>query len=337
MIPTRLNTSSFQKTALLCGLLWMTGSILAAEKVVHPSPTNEPVLANALRLAADGDTIRLKKGVYQETVVIRNRISLVGEPGAIIDPSESFQPQWQAAATLGKGVYQAAVRQKPQALFLDGRVVAEIDHKLAGFYDRAGINLLHAGVNNRIMGNHVFETFDCINLGDSAVESLDKPLPQPEDGKGTEILGNLIERTRDSGIELGAGCIDVRVHDNVLRQTHGGLRFKLPRVGPVFIYRNVLEGGTPFNIWYSMDDSPAEGYVYHNTIVGGRAGLVYSSFNKGHQIGAPRWHYLNKLVVAERGFFGRSSRNYARKCELARRSTNSLRQSERRSNAGFST
>ena len=28
-------------------------------------------------------------------------------------------------------------------------------------------------------------------------------------------------------------------------------------VGPVFIYRNVLESGTPFNIWYSMDDSPS--------------------------------------------------------------------------------
>ena len=455
MIPTRLNTSSFQTTALLCGLMWMTGSVLAAEIVVHPSPTGEPVLANALRLAAASDTIRLKKGVYQETVVIGNRVSVVGEPGAIIDPSESFNPQWQSAATLGKGVYQATVRQKPQTLFLDGKVVAEIDerrtgtegpwlwtkllasgpprggfkyiraiwmyrsrektiyihladdadpsplhwtvlwkndpvvafrgasgasvsgitiahgfvgvafldqarqcsvsgciigpwertgvllgggatgclveknevfrgafedwtpvdsskeryevwqiHKLAGFYDRVGINLLRAGANNRVQGNHVFETFDGINLGDYAVESLDKPLSQPEEGKGTEISGNLIERTRDSGIELGAGCIDVRVHDNVLRQTHGGLRFKLPRVGPVFIYRNVLEGGTPFNIWYSMDDSPAEGYVYHNTIVGGRAGLVYSSFNKGHQIGAPRWHYLNNLVVAERGFFG---------------------------------
>ena len=62
----------------------------------------------------------------------------------------------------------------------------------------------------------------------------------------------------------------MRVHHNVLRKTHGGLRFKLPRIGPVFIYRNVLIDGTPFNIWYSMDDSPAEGYVYHNTIVGGR-------------------------------------------------------------------
>src|SRR5207248_8281233 len=65
--------------------------------------------------------------------------------------------------------------------------------------------------------------------------------------------------SRDSGIELGAGCINVKVHHNVLRKTHGGLRYKLPRIGPVFIYRNVLIDGTPFNIWYSMDDSPEIG------------------------------------------------------------------------------
>jgi hypothetical protein len=74
----------------------------------------------------------------------------------------------------------------------------------------------------------------------------------------------------------------------------------------VFIYRNLLVDGSPFNIWYSMDDSPAEGYVYHNTIIGGRAGLLYGGFNKGgHGIGAPHWHYFNNLVVAEQGFFDR--------------------------------
>ena len=44
------------------------------------------------------------------------------------------------------------------------------------------------------MGNHVFETFDGIDHGDNAVESLDRPLPQPEEGKGPDISGNLIER-----------------------------------------------------------------------------------------------------------------------------------------------
>jgi len=176
-------------------------------------------------------------------------------------------------------------------------------HKKVGFYDRVGICGLRAGANNRIHANRIFETFDGITIGDWSVESLDIPLTHPEYDKGTEIWENTIERTRDSGMELGAGCIEVRVHHNTLRQTHGGLRYKLPRVGPVFIYRNLLVDGTPFNIWYSMDDSPAEGYVYHNTIVGGDAALIYSSFSKGgHQIGAPHWHYFNNLC-ATKGFF----------------------------------
>lgn len=176
-------------------------------------------------------------------------------------------------------------------------------HKTVGFYDRNGITVTRAGAGNRVHANHIFETFDGVTVGDASVESLDKPLLSPDHGRDTEISHNVIERTRDSGIELGVGCINVRVHHNVLRQTHGGLRYKLPRIGPVFIYRNVLIDSAPFNIWYSMDDSPAEGYVYHNTIIGGRAALVYSSFNRPHGIGAPRWHYVNNLVITKDGFF----------------------------------
>jgi hypothetical protein len=120
-------------------------------------------------------------------------------------------------------------------------------HKVAGYYDREGISLSRCGAGNRVHANHITETFDGITLGDSEVESLDIPLTHPFDDRDTEIWENVIERTRDSGIELGAGCVNVRVHHNVLRKTHGGLRYKLPRIGPVFIYRNVLIDGTPFD------------------------------------------------------------------------------------------
>jgi hypothetical protein len=440
------------------------------EITVSPSPAGAPVIAAALASAPPGSTLRLRKGIYRETITISKAVSLVGEEGAVIDPSEPFRPQWQSFPSLGKGVYRAASERRPQSLLLDGKILAALDerrtgtgseatdgvgpwfwktllasgppltgfrfirglwiyrsdekalyvhleneadpaqrqwsavwtrepivafrkatdasikgltlahgyhgvsladgsrrcsvsrcvigpwekngvnvesgasecrvehndvfrgafeewtpvddsreryevwqlHKLAGYYDRVGISLVRCGAGNRVHANHVFETFDGINLGDSEVESLDIPLTRPEDGRDTEIAENVIERTRDSGIELGAGCINVKVHHNVLRQTHGGLRYKLPRIGPVFIYRNVLLDGTPFNIWYSMDDSPAEGYVYHNTIVGGEAGLIYSSFNKPHGIGAPRWHYLNNLVIAQGGFF----RNWSTKVKV---------------------
>lgn len=183
-------------------------------------------------------------------------------------------------------------------------------HKDVGNYDRVGIQLFRAGSGNRILSNKLDRVFDGICVGDHEIESLDKPLKSPEHGRATEIADNLIENTRDSGIELGTACIDVHVHHNTLRQTHGGLRFKLPRTGPVFIHHNRLIDGAPFGIWFSMDASPAEGYVYHNTIVGseGRAALEYSSFNASRSSATPRWHFLNNLAATKGGFF-KQSRN----------------------------
>jgi hypothetical protein len=176
-------------------------------------------------------------------------------------------------------------------------------HKLAGFWDRVGISVTLSGHGNRIHANRIHDVFDGIDLGEGEIESLDAPVADPGHDEGTEIWENDIERTGDSGIEVGGPAVNVKIHHNILRQSHGNLRYKLPRMGPIFIYRNVLIDGSPYDIWYSMDDSPAEGYVYHNTVVGGQVGLAYHGWRKHHNIGAPRWHYLNNLIMAKRGFF----------------------------------
>jgi hypothetical protein len=182
-------------------------------------------------------------------------------------------------------------------------------HKDVGKYDRVGIDLIEAGARNRILNNTITRVFDGVCIGDYKCESLDKPLTDPDHGRGTEIAGNVITDTRDSGIELGVGCVDVHVHHNVLQRTHGGLRFKVPRTGPVFIHHNRLITGAPFHIWFSMDASPAEGYVYHNTIVGGsNPALYYNPFNKARDFASPNWHFLNNLVLTGEGFFDQSSK-----------------------------
>lgn len=177
-------------------------------------------------------------------------------------------------------------------------------HKDAGNYDRNGINLIRAGKGNRILNNRIDRVFDGIALGDYAAESLDIPLPDENHCRATEIAGNVISNTRDSGIELGVGCIEVNVHHNVLRQTHGGLRFKLPRIGPVFIHHNRFIDNAPFSIWFSMDASPAEGYVYHNTILRGssEALLISRDSMQRKTFVAPKWHFVNNLIINERGF-----------------------------------
>jgi hypothetical protein len=75
-------------------------------------------------------------------------------------------------------------------------------------------------------------------------------------------------------------------------------------VGPVFIHHNRLIDGSPFNFWFSMDSSPAEGYVYHNTVVGDAAPFLILSLKGSKQtFAAPKWHLLNNLMLGKEGFF----------------------------------
>ena len=430
-----------------------------------PNATGQAVIGTAVKAAQAGCTIRLRKGLYREIVTIEKPISLIGDEGAVIDPSEPLTAKWEPAPAFGSGVYKAAMERAPVTLLIDGKILAQVNaerpetqpgkpwdwrkllasgpprtgfrfirgvwlylptekaifvhlennanpsllhwsaiwsqepiitlkntegaavrglilahgyngiaitdncrrcsvtqskigpwdmngvlvrngaaetlvedneifrgpwedwtpitvstpgegleiskdwyeiwqvHKLAGMWDRVGISVTLSGANNRVHANRIHDVFDGINLGEGEIESLDAPVADPRHDQGAEISENTIERTADSGIEVGGPVVDVRIHDNTLRQSHGDLRYKLPRVGPVFIYRNLLIDGAPNDIWYSMDDSPAEGYVYHNTIVGGRTGLAYHHMQKRRNIGAPQWHYLNNLVIAQRGFF----------------------------------
>lgn len=183
-------------------------------------------------------------------------------------------------------------------------------HKNVGSYDRVGIEIYHGGSNNLIVSNYLRETFDGINLGDWEVETHRKPM-NADEGRGTKISGNLIVDTRDSGIEVGISGIDVEVDHNHLLRTHGGIRFKWPQVGPVYVHHNFLEDDRGFNFWFSMNSSAAEGYIYQNTVTGTHAALIYSSMEKGAtNLGTPGWHVLNNLFVTTNGYFENRTKNF---------------------------
>ena len=451
---------------LLLALFAWTSLAAADEVVLTADPSGAAVIGPVIRAASPGTVIRLRKGVYRERIVLDKTITLAGDEGAVLDPSEPLAAAWEPAPAFGPGVFRAAAARKPATLFIDGKILAEVDsgrmetavegpwfwksllaggtpktgfryirglwlyrheeraifvhlegdagpaehtwsavwdrgpvvilrnardatirgltlshastgaylgtgcvrcavihciisgwdkngvvlrdgaaeslvegneifrdsyedltpqtvpragggaevsrewyevwqiHKLAGLYDRVGISITLTGSGNRLHANRIHDVFDGIDLGEGEIESLDSPPVNPAHDRDAEIWDNVIERAGDSGIEVGGPAVNVRIHHNVLRRTHGGLRYKLPRIGPVFIYRNVLIDGAPNNIWYSMDDSPAEGYVYHNTVVGGGGtGLRYGGWEQYHNIGAPHWHYLNNLFATPGGFF----------------------------------
>ncbi len=253
----------------------------------------EGVIAEGLTFAAGTDDVRLTEGA-KDCIVRRCKITSYEGGGMVITGGASNCTIEDCDITRGAFEEWRASEENRRENYEIWRI-----HKDVGKYDRVGIELNGAGTNNRILRNHLDRVFDGICLGDYRAESLDKELPDPDHGRGTEIAENVIENTRDSGMELGVGCVDVNVHHNTLRHTHGGLRFKVPRIGPVYIHHNRLIEGTPFNIWFSMDASPAEGYIYHNTIEGGAdAALVYSSFNnKTRTFATPKWHFVNNLAL----------------------------------------
>ena len=118
--------------AVFLGLLYLPRQGASREIIVSPGAAGEAVIGVALKSASDGDVIRIKRGVYPETIVISRRVAVVGEAGAILDPSEPFRPAWRPAPDIGADVYQAELPKKPGALMLGGKVLAEIDERRTG-------------------------------------------------------------------------------------------------------------------------------------------------------------------------------------------------------------
>ncbi|HEY1050377.1 MAG TPA: right-handed parallel beta-helix repeat-containing protein [Prosthecobacter sp.] len=272
-------------------------AVMSGEALIEITAPN--VVVEDLTLAAGVDAVALRKGA-KDCAIRRCKVASYEGTGIMITGGASNCTVEECEITRGALEEWQPTEKNRRENYEVWRI-----HKDVGKYDRVGIELNQAGVGNRILRNHLDRTFDGICLGDYRAESLDKPAADPDHGRGTEIAENIIENTRDSGIELGVGCVEVNVHHNTLRRTHGGLRFKVPRVGPVFVHHNHLIEGTPFNIWFSMDSAPAEGYIYHNTITGGSdAAFVYSSFNAKRDFATPKWHFLNNLVLGVKdGFF----------------------------------
>ncbi len=105
----------------------MAGSLPAAEIVLSPSAAGEPVIGPAVNSAAPDSVIRLRKGLYRETVTISKPLSLIADDGAVIDPSEPFRSNWEPAPSYGKGVYRAAAGRAPASLFIDAKILAQVD------------------------------------------------------------------------------------------------------------------------------------------------------------------------------------------------------------------
>ncbi len=59
-------------------------------------------------------------------------------------------------------------------------------------------------------------------------------------GKDAEIYGNVFAYCQDDGIELDGGAVNVRFFNNRIEETHSGISIAPIKIGPTYIYGNVV-------------------------------------------------------------------------------------------------
>ncbi|MDP6113512.1 MAG: right-handed parallel beta-helix repeat-containing protein [Planctomycetota bacterium] len=105
----------------------------ATEIMVKPGES----ITDAVAAAKAGDTVRVRRGIYYENVVIKAQgtedspIVIEGEPGAIIDGrAKDISFEWQPAPDIGRGVYRAIISKNILLLSADGKYLNPLNPTL---------------------------------------------------------------------------------------------------------------------------------------------------------------------------------------------------------------
>ncbi|HET9452798.1 MAG TPA: nitrous oxide reductase family maturation protein NosD [Gemmatimonadaceae bacterium] len=77
---------SVVRAALVTAVSAVSAVSANAQRVIEVRPGQAPSIAEAVRMARPGDRIAIGRGVYREpTIVVDRRLTIVGEPGAVLD------------------------------------------------------------------------------------------------------------------------------------------------------------------------------------------------------------------------------------------------------------
>jgi nitrous oxidase accessory protein len=185
----------------------------AAEQVVHADQT----IAEAIASAPDGDTIRVPPGIRHEHLVIRKRIVLLGDDGAILDGD-------------GTGT---VIRIEAGGVEVRGLTVRNGGSGYTS--EDAGIRIEHAPdarivatrIEDTLFGLFIVQGDRCVIDG-STVIGKDLPEFRRGDGirlwysSGCRLTHNRVERSRDVVIWYSS---DTVVEDNVVRGSRYGLHY----------------------------------------------------------------------------------------------------------------
>lgn len=110
---------------------WLNAATLVVDKVAGPYTT----IQSALNAALAGDTVQVRAGTYKERVIFQTGgtsaatpVTLAGDPGAVIDGSNTVTLNWISAPEIGLGVYKATVSGfAPRIVTANGLWVTPLD------------------------------------------------------------------------------------------------------------------------------------------------------------------------------------------------------------------
>lgn len=220
------------------GLLLATGA--EARRIdVMPGPGTP--ITSALALAQPHDTLVVHQGLYREpTVMVRLPVSIIGEPGAVLD---------------GEG--QRAL----MIVFANGVTVQSLTFRHTGFSgidDRAALRFVDAQ-DCRVIGNQVQDAFFGIYL--ARVTRCD-------------VRDNIVSGTSGGEMDAGNGihlwyARDVTLAHNLVQRHRDGIYFEFTHGGVV--RDNISRENSRYGLHFMFSDSCR--YI-HNQFVRNSAGIA---------------------------------------------------------------
>jgi nitrous oxidase accessory protein len=182
-----------------------------------PARAGEHALADAIARAADGDVVVVPAGVHREHLVIDKRITLRGEPGAVLDGED--RGTVVRIETAGAQLADLTIRRSGGSYTTEDAGV-RIQHA-------ASVRLSNVRLEEVLFGVFAVQADDCV-IERSTVVGKDVPEVRRGDAirlwysSRCRMSNNRIDRSRDLVIWYSSGTV---VEDNVVRRGRYGLHY----------------------------------------------------------------------------------------------------------------
>ncbi len=294
--------------AILLVMLFLTSLVAIQPATVQASPKtitvpdDYPAIQSVIDHARSGDTIFVKKGLYNGTLYIDKPLSLIGEDSQTTIITASGLNFWhKVIITMGSGVT------------ISGFTILGSD--LSGIYASGGLNNDLSAC--KILGNNLINAGIAVSDGAFVFGGI-KPSSKPQniissnnitgygifvESSNTEVSGNNIDDSPYGACIIAYATSNVTIKGNVISNNGvGGIA--LGFWGPYHVYENnISNSASPNHEAFGIQlQHCSNATVYSNNLTHNDIGVslqnyaLYNSFIYSEDAGSENQFYSNKLV-----------------------------------------